>query len=88
MNLRLGKITKSIFTSYSYCKKCKTTWNLVEMKTIYFSDNEGCFALCEKCWNESDTEERIKYYKELVNNWSHGINDNELKNLVDNVKSM
>lgn len=81
MNIRLGKISQLLFPSYSNCRRCDTTWNLVEPHSVYYSDHQGCFALCEKCWNDCDPLTRMGFYLEF----KYRITDEQFKTLRKNI---
>lgn len=76
MNIRIGRISKALTPSYSWCKRCQTTWPFVD---YHITQDEpytgsGCFPLCEKCWQQLGTpEERWPYYVQLLAEWN---NDN------------
>jgi hypothetical protein len=41
-----------------------------------YSDERGCFPLCETCWQELGTPEaRLPFYRKLWNEWvdEHGM---------------
>jgi uncharacterized protein with PIN domain len=62
LNMRIGSISKILFPDYSFCKKCNSTWNVVREKTVMYDKNNGCFAICEKCWDDLDYYSRYGYY--------------------------
>lgn len=47
---------------YSWCERCKRPWSRVEPRTIWYEENRGCFALCTKCWDETDFVEHVGYF--------------------------
>ncbi len=77
---RLGRLSQWISPGYSWCGRCKTTWNWVEGHSTQFlwceGDNSndknsgsGMFPLCEYCWHELTPEQRLPFYLELNNRW-------------------
>ena len=66
----LSEISREVFPSYSYCKRCGFTWNLVESRSVNTSHRIGCFAVCVECWEESNIDELIGYYTQLYNSWN------------------
>jgi hypothetical protein len=57
------------------CKRCRRPWNSrnrmigVEHHITDFANGHGCFPLCEGCWQALTPEERLPYYKELMDEW-------------------
>lgn len=41
----------------------------VKSHSTKYSPTEGCFPLCEGCWSELSTGERMPYYDMLVIRW-------------------
>lgn len=68
MNLRIGKISNLLAPGYSHCRRCQTNWRFV---TPHDTDWgwKGCIALCEKCWRELTPEQRLPYYRSLIEWW-------------------
>ena len=52
---------------YSLCGRCGLQWRYVKGHNIIYYEGEGfakgLFAICEYCWGECTTNERIFYYK-------------------------
>jgi hypothetical protein len=63
--VRLGRISRLVSPGYGNCEKCKTTWNFVKPRPVMLDGSGGVFALCEKCWQESDTADRIQYHRQV-----------------------
>ena len=76
MNIRIGKFSQFITPSYSHCNKCGTTWAFVKPHILNYTPNNGMFPLCEKCWNESDTEEKNRYCINLLKMWNKATCEN------------
>lgn len=53
-------------SGYGSCGRCRLTWNRVEPHTTMYSEDRGCFPLCESCWSSLSPDERLPYYRELV----------------------
>lgn len=51
------------------CYKCGTPWDCVRSHTTPFAHYSGCFALCEKCWQELTPQQRLPYYEKLMAQW-------------------
>ena len=60
----IGNITKPL-TFYGTCGRCNRHWGICEYHVTHFSSSEGCFPLCEECWQELTPETRLPYYREL-----------------------
>jgi len=66
----IGFFSRLIFIQYGHCKRCGRTWNIVkEFHDTPYTESSGCFALCQKCWEELTIEERIPFYEEMFDNW-------------------
>ena len=64
---RFINIMSMVFTpGYSWCLRCKGRWNIVEIHSTQFTNSEGTFPLCEKCWSELTPETRMPYYEQLL----------------------
>ncbi len=70
MNIRIGRISKTLSPGYGTCGRCDTTWFFVKEHITLFSECEGMFALCEKCWSELTPETRMPFYRELWSEWT------------------
>lgn len=73
-------VTNRIFhPGYGCCMRCHRTWDVVEgHSTPYqwydFGDgtmhpSKSCFPLCEECWKVLTPEERLPYYRRLLDGW-------------------
>ncbi|MHC4397863.1 MAG: hypothetical protein ACYS1A_19635 [Planctomycetota bacterium] len=71
-----GKISRLLSPEYGYCERCGITWRFAEGHTTQYTDREGCFPLCEKCWSELTPRERLFYYKKWFDQW-YGLNLSE-----------
>jgi hypothetical protein len=58
---------------YGGCYRCGATWDYAQPHTTYFSDNEGCFPLCESCWSLLTPGDRMPYYADLMNAWTEQV---------------
>lgn len=68
-NRRLGRISQLINPYTGSCGRCHTTWTFVCEHDTPYSDDSGCFPLCEKCWAELTPEQRLPYYRRLWESW-------------------
>ena len=50
---------------YGGCRRCGDRWNWKESHTIQINPTDGMFPVCEECWNQIRTEERL-YYARLL----------------------
>lgn len=55
---------------FGRCYRCNRTWQNCRSHSTQFSREEGCFALCEECWQVLDVEGRLVYYRQLWQDWS------------------
>ena len=63
--------------SYSGCRRCWRSWRIAEghyteYKAWTAEDpvRRSCFPLCRECWAELTPDERLPYYRQLVEKWS------------------
>lgn len=52
-----------------YCYHCGTSWKWVLEHITQYNQNDGCYVLCEKCWNFLTPEQRLPYYLQLCSFW-------------------
>jgi hypothetical protein len=71
MNLRIGRIGKLFAPGYSWCQRCDTPWRFVHYHVTSYTDSSGCLPLCEKCWHDLTPEQRLPYYRQLIERWHH-----------------
>lgn len=67
----LGYIFKVLTPGYSCCHRCERPWSIAEHHSTRYTENRGCFPLCELCWQELEPKDRLPYYRELYNEWQH-----------------
>jgi hypothetical protein len=82
----IGNILRLFHPGWGYCKKCHYPWKFRKDVSINYYRSygiyNGYFALCEKCWNKTTLEEKIKYYTEPI----HINSDKQLKkNMIYNI---
>lgn len=54
-----------------WCYRCGRPWDLVTNHTTNYTATNGCFPLCEDCWELlGHPEARIPYYLALVDAWA------------------
>lgn len=66
-----GDLTRWWFVNYGCCGRCRRPWAIAKYHITDYSDGTGCFPLCESCWRELVPEQRLRYYRELVDQWSN-----------------
>ena len=81
----LAKLSRVVFHNYSYCRRCGFTWNIVNPRTVHTSNGFGCFATCDKCWDEANVNELIFYHTRVYKNWHE--RDYTLDHLLKCVKA-
>lgn len=54
---------------YSGCYACGATWDWAEPHVTNFSERDGCFPLCEPCWQALTPWQRLPYYAQLNARW-------------------
>ena len=59
-------LTRPFSLGFSSCGRCKRTWNICQYHITDYSEESGCFPLCEDCWGELTTNERVPYYQDLI----------------------
>lgn len=82
------------FSGYGECGFCGDTWNWKKSKTIWCSDHNGLFALCEECFNKLSEEEVLYFYKNTLNGiikdnpieWTRTTINNALRKLKKEIK--
>lgn len=50
---------------YSTCGRCGSSWDRVNPHDTPYSEEGGCFSLCEICWSQLTPKTRLPYYKAL-----------------------
>ena len=68
---------KPFALGYGSCGRCGRTWKFVKGHSTNYSENHGCFPLCENCWKDLTPEQRLPYYRDLFDDWSIHGNINE-----------
>lgn len=70
---RKNRNLKGRIAGYGCCLRCGDTWDWKpEHVTHYRTEGwpkEGCFPLCEECWERLTPEERWPFYDGLVDKW-------------------
>ena len=54
---------------FGRCGACGLPWVVVSSHSTDYSDGRGMFPLCERCWRESEPEERLHHYRTLWEEW-------------------
>jgi len=65
-----GFIAAPFSSGYGSCGRCGRTWNICKFHSTMYSETDGCFTLCEDCWLDLSPDERLPYYKNLMNEWN------------------
>lgn len=61
---------KNLASDYGCCGRCRWPWPFVQTHSTRYSESNGCFPLCEQCWQELRTPEaRLPFYEQLIDNW-------------------
>jgi len=71
----IGKIARRYYPNYSYCYRCGRPWKICKAHSTMYSDNVGCFPLCESCWKSLSINNRIRYYFKLWRSWSENTTE-------------
>lgn len=58
-----------IHLGYGCCFRCKMPWASVKSHSTNYTKTEGCFPLCEDCWESLTVKERLPYYYLLWMSW-------------------
>lgn len=80
---------RALKPAWGVCEACRRPWGSknggrwidrlgVEGHVTKYSETEGIFPLCEKCWAERTPKERWPYYEALLDRWGH-VNPKEGK---------
>ena len=64
-----GKTDRFLHPGYSACGRCGLTWATVEGHDTNYDNWNGCFPLCEGCWSKLTPEERLPFYRQMVDEW-------------------
>jgi hypothetical protein len=56
-------------SGYGWCGRCKRPWNVVRSHETPYRPGQGCFPLCEDCWQILTPDQRLPYYMALVDKW-------------------
>lgn len=65
-----AKRERTLSPGYSTCMRCLRPWKYVEGHSTQYTEVRGCFPLCEGCWSDLSVEERLPYYRRLVEEWA------------------
>lgn len=67
---------------YATCGKCNKTWDVVPSHNTYYKMHTAVFALCEKCWQSLTPEDRVPYYKRMIDKYWSEKDKNENWDLI------
>ena len=76
----LAPLLRLFAPGYSACLRCRLPWLFVRPHSTMYSEDRGCFPLCEWCWSSLGTPQgRAPYYAELLASWAcSGVDVSEL----------
>ena len=66
----IGNFAQLFNTDYGACGRCNRHWAFCEYHVTNYTLGNGCFPLCEECWQELTPETRLPYYRELWEYWA------------------
>lgn len=81
LNVRLGTWSQRLAPGYSWCLRCETPWLFIVHHNTDYRSDRGIFVLCEKCWAELAPEQRLPYYRQLWEQWTHHADDQEWQDI-------
>lgn len=69
--------------SYGGCLRCCGSWKWTKEHSTRFSPRDGCFPLCERCWQELGTPSaRLPFYRQMFDSWlREGATSDEWANI-------
>jgi hypothetical protein len=78
---RAGDVIPAL--GYSRCYGCHRPWWYVEKvdsaepvhHSVRISESSAAFALCERCWQRSTTNQRLEAYEWLIWQWQKSSTD-------------
>lgn len=51
------------------CQCCGLPWSVVASHVTDYTDDRGCFPLCELCWRMLPRADRLPFYRRLHDEW-------------------
>jgi hypothetical protein len=61
------------YPGYGRCYRCQRNWKICNSHCTMFKEDkegaEGCFPLCQECWEELTPDQRLVYYQQLWAEW-------------------
>lgn len=76
-----ARLTRLGYPGWSHCGRCGFPWSVVTGHTTDYTDLNGCFPLCETCWQVLTPVKRIPYYDDLIDDWASQGADTQLLEL-------
>lgn len=68
--LQVAPTLQRLAPGYGSCGRCKWPWPFVVTHCTDFAEGNGCFPLCEQCWQSLGTPEaRMPFYETLITYW-------------------
>jgi len=65
----IGIGSRILHPSTTACMRCWRSWEIVKSHATHYRNGQGCFPLCEECWQELTPEQRLPFYRKLYNVW-------------------
>ncbi len=60
------------YPGYCGCLRCYRNWGYSQYHETAYDWSHTAFPLCEECWQQLSSEERLTYYRELWKMWNSG----------------
>lgn len=54
---------------YGRCHRCLRPWWSATWHDVPTGDASACFAMCDRCWQRTDTMQRLVAYRALMDGW-------------------
>ena len=63
-------VERLLSPGYGCCYRCRRPWTFVPHHDTQYTLSNGCFPLCEACWQElGSAAARMPYYRALWEHW-------------------
>jgi hypothetical protein len=87
--LALAILARRAAPGYSWCYRCTMPWKFTKSHTTQYTNNKGCFPLCEECWSTLTIEQRVPYYEMLFARWEQDqpMEEGEKQAILNAVRS-
>src|SRR5689334_19145144 len=67
--LVVAAIERLLSPGQSVCGRCRRPWAFAKPHITIHKGGDGCFPLCQRCWDRLSPAERLPYYRELLDMW-------------------